>query len=136
MTKNNLETTFQKNGHVAVDPFSCDSMVSWHVSVQKKKWTGRQKNEEGTWVPTPRMAVMVQGSLVMTDCSRRIGWDFVEYLNEEDRGFNIDKLDKAINELTAFRAAMQEAQVQADKDSEEAKAVNPPDEGGPLSMFD
>lgn len=136
MTKNNLETTFKKNGHVAVDPFSCDSTVTWHVSVQKKKWERKRKNEEGKWESTPRMSVLVQASLAQTDCSRRIGWDFVEYLDGDGRGFNIEKLDRAINELTAFRAAMQEAQVQADKDYEEAKLVNPSSEDDGLSMFE
>lgn len=91
------EVLFMHHGGEWIDPVNCGSAVSFVITVKAYP----RRPAEGT-PEKPGKLVHLEGSVRLTDCSRLITWDI------SDRA-SLDKLDKAINQLTLARAVLRTA---------------------------
>lgn len=85
---------FHKEGGRFLRPGEVGSAVQWHVTLHASE------RDYGTKKGT--MAPGMSATVALADCSRWVSWDITEV---ED----LDKLDRAIEELTKARKALKKA---------------------------
>lgn len=84
---------YQQSGSSFLRPDECASAVHWNVTFGfREKYHKTDDDPKG----------VIHGTIQLTDCSRMISWDIA---CEED----LSKLDRAIAELRAARAALAKA---------------------------
>lgn len=91
-----------------LDPLNCGSTIGWYVSTRTSYG---QENK-----------VVAEGTVVLSDCSRKIEWSFDR---EDTFNQNVEKIDKAIDMLMAFRRSLLSANKEADKASKLLQKMNP-----------
>lgn len=127
MSKNKSECLYEKTGGSMIEPKETESSVFWSVRAVKETRTykvsksiediGTDKGEEKT-----STGISVHGHVSLSDCSRWIKWNFDTYGYAKDdadeAAFNkdtIEKIDRAISQLTEFRAHLMNAQALAEQ---------------------
>lgn len=94
---------FSANGGRFIDPRDCGSNVAWMVTVRGHKAPTTPLDPKKYRVPS---YVRLDANIGLADCSRRISWDVSGSNNDL---VNFEKIDAAIAELTALRAALEKA---------------------------
>lgn len=94
----NYKVLFAKQGGAFVDPAAVGSSIQWRVTYKFRLADPTRKEE---W--TRRAADATSCELAISDCSRVIDWSIGVDVN------SLYKLDNAIRELTACRAALAKA---------------------------
>lgn len=96
---------FEAAGGRFIDPKDCGSMIRWIVEVWGKKPNPDHKSKYMRAGHT-----RIDASVGLADCSRRIEWDMGGKENDK-----LAKLDAAIAELEALRAALVGARAASDR---------------------
>jgi hypothetical protein len=85
----------QHQNSVFIDPEECDSSVGYHLELSDYENKGKTVHS-------------IHGTVVLTDCSHKIAWDF----GNED---HVAKIDAAICMLQEFRKKYVDIKKMADK---------------------